>query len=75
MDNNFLTIDQLIFELQKVRNSAPFGGETCVAVCLDGSGVPYCLPAFVEIEKDDDGGLCVLRVPVFQHEVRLGGMK
>lgn len=57
-----MTIDQAIAKLQEVRELSLLKGDTCLALCLVDSGLPYMNIDDLSIEITQDGAVARLDV-------------
>ena len=65
-----MTLDEAIATLTKMREESKLGGDTCLSVCLVGSGVADSSVDSLLLDQDSDGAL--VYVMVTDHEVREG---
>lgn len=57
-----MTIDEAIATLTKMRASSSLGGETCLAVCLVGSGIADSDINSLALDQSPDGAIVYVMV-------------
>lgn len=55
-----MTIDEAVRKLLTIRETAKFGGDTCLSICLDESEIETCNVQDIVYEPDDDGALVMV---------------
>lgn len=56
-----MTVDEAIKKLKKIRRKSIFGGNTCLAICLDESEIETCNVQRIKLDSDHGGAVVLVR--------------